>query len=139
MNEVTKRFLAAKALIRNSDGNFLIVREAGTYDEGTNVGKWDLPGGRLEVGETLLEGLQREVREEAGIEIVVEDLVDARENFPVIKGEKVHIVRLYYLCSSDKIEITLSVDHDQFAWISKAELSDYAVMDDVKDLISTLL
>lgn len=138
MQEVTKRFLAAKAFIQNEQGEVLILREGNSYQEGTNLRKWDVPGGRLEPGETLLEGLAREVGEESGLTVTVERLLDARENFPVIKDEKVHIVRLYYLCQCTEGNVTLSTDHDTFAWITKEEASSYSLMDDVKDLIQKL-
>ncbi len=138
MSEGVKRFLAAKAIIKNAEGKFLILRESGSYDEGTNIGKWDVPGGRLESGETLYEGLAREVSEEVGLKFITERLLDARENFPVIKGEKTHIVRLYYLCSTTDTEVTLSPDHDRFEWITKEEVQDYEVMVDVKELIDQI-
>jgi 8-oxo-dGTP diphosphatase len=135
MSGEVKRFLAAKAIIRNREGKFLILRESGSYDEGTNIGKWDVPGGRLEEEETLHDGLAREVSEEVGLKFVVERLLDARENFPVIKNQKTHIVRLYYLCSTTDTDVILSTDHDRFEWITKEELQNYEVMLDVKELI----
>lgn len=136
MSEEVTRFLAAKAIIRNGEGKFLILRESGSYEEGTNFGKWDVPGGRLEAGETLHDGLVREVSEEVGINFVTERLLDARENFPVIKGKKTHIVRLYYLCSTSDTNVVLSTDHDRFEWITKDELQNYEVMLDAKELIN---
>lgn len=136
MHVVTKRFLAAKSVVKNKEGRFLILREADSYEEGTNIGKWDVPGGRLEVEETLLDGLNREIKEETGLEVVVRKLVDARENFPVIHGEKVHIVRLYYLCSAENDSVILSKDHDKFEWITKDEVTEYPVMTDVLDIIN---
>lgn len=41
-----KLFVAAKAVVQNEEGKVLILREATTYEESTNVGKYDIPGGR---------------------------------------------------------------------------------------------
>jgi ADP-ribose pyrophosphatase YjhB (NUDIX family) len=50
-----KLFVAAKAIII-SEGKVLLLREA-AYDEGTNVGKWGVPGGRIHDDEPILDGL----------------------------------------------------------------------------------
>ncbi|HEY4477365.1 MAG TPA: NUDIX domain-containing protein [Candidatus Paceibacterota bacterium] len=61
-----KLFIATKAVIAH-DGKILILREAGSYAEGTNMGRYDLPGGRLKPGEHFSEALKREVVEETGV------------------------------------------------------------------------
>lgn len=58
-------YMAAVALLRRG-GEVLLVRQRGPDDERAY---WGLPGGIVEPGETLIEGLLREVREEAGVEI----------------------------------------------------------------------
>lgn len=56
-----KLCVAAKAVIVNDAGNVLILRESGAHDTNTRVGRYQLPGGRIEAGEQLFEGLRREV------------------------------------------------------------------------------
>ncbi len=58
-------YVAAVALLRRA-GEVLLVRQRGAADERAY---WGLPGGIVEPGETLIGGLIREVREEAGVEI----------------------------------------------------------------------
>ena len=60
---IDKFFLATKAFITYND-KVLILREASTNPDGTNEGKYDVPGGRLEPGENPTESLAREVKEE---------------------------------------------------------------------------
>jgi 8-oxo-dGTP pyrophosphatase MutT (NUDIX family) len=55
---------AAYAAVRNGLGQVLLVRRA-------DDGNWELPGGRVEVGETASETVVREVAEEAGVVIKV--------------------------------------------------------------------
>ena len=64
--------IAQKALIEK-DGKVLLVQYP---DDGHPVAnKWDLPGGRLHVGETALEGLEREVEEEIGAKIATDGIL----------------------------------------------------------------
>lgn len=64
--------VAQKALIEQ-DGKILMVQYPD--DDHAAAGKWDLPGGRLHVGESALQGLKREVQEETGLEVEVVDIV----------------------------------------------------------------
>ncbi len=62
-----------KALIEHN-GKILLVQ----YPDGTSLaGKWDLPGGRVHKGESAVEGLRREVKEEIGVDIEREELFAA--------------------------------------------------------------
>lgn len=58
-----KPILAASAVIRNADGHYLLVRRANPPEQG----RWTLPGGRVDPGETLAQAAIREVREETGL------------------------------------------------------------------------
>ena len=52
--------VSVKALIKDNDGNILVVKE--------NQDTWSLPGGGLDHGETAEEGMARELKEELGIQ-----------------------------------------------------------------------
>ena len=112
-----KLFVAAKACILNKDNQLLLVRESNSYLDASNVGKWDIPGGRLDVSETLKEGLLREVREEVGLSVTSYDLFDVHDTFVEKNNERWHIVRLFYKVSCDNTAVKLSTDHDAYAWI----------------------
>ncbi len=116
-----KLFLGAKAVIVH-EGKVLVLHEA-HYDEGTNTGMWDVPGGRIEPHEPILEGLRREVREESGLSVSVGRILGVYETFPTIKGEACHIVRVYYECTPIETKVTIGTDHDQYAWISPKDSS----------------
>jgi 8-oxo-dGTP diphosphatase len=63
--------LIVSALLRR-DGRLLLVRQLGPDDPGPH---WMLPGGSVEPGESVLEALGREVREETGMELAGEPRV----------------------------------------------------------------
>ena len=121
--EIAQR-IATKAFMVN-DGKVFILRESGSYVEGTNEGRWDFPGGRLNSGENFIEALKREVLEESGLEIEVGKPIYVGEWRPTIKGVLTQIVGIFFLCTPKTMEVKLSRDHDEFRWILPNEYENY--------------
>jgi 8-oxo-dGTP pyrophosphatase MutT (NUDIX family) len=77
--------------------------------------EWELPGGRLEAGETLQAAVEREVSEELGLTVTCGALVDAWTYRPA--GEAATVVIVVYACElhgSD--ELTRSDEHSDARW-----------------------
>ncbi len=109
--------VAVKAVIKNSEGKFLIVREGE---------RWQAVGGRLEKGEKLEEGLRRETQEETGItDLVVGKIIHVDEWFAKPEGELKHIVALFFLCEVTSSDVVLSDEHQEYAWVTPVELEQY--------------
>ena len=73
MADTTPRHIvAASALVRNEKGDIALVR--------TERRGWELPGGQIEIGESLTAGVQREVFEECGIQVELGRLLQVRSN-----------------------------------------------------------
>ncbi len=88
-------------------------------------GKWALPGGKISHGEAITVALQREVEEEVGLKIQVEQLIDAFEVFPRDE-EETHYIILYYLSRPINKEVRLnSGEVKAAAWVSPEELPEY--------------
>lgn len=111
-----KLFVATKAFIVY-EGKILILRESSKYQDGSNIGHFDLPGGRVKSGERFDEGLRREVYEETGLQIRIEKPFYVGEWRPVVKEEPWQIVGIFFTCTADSDRVILSTDHDTFEWI----------------------
>ncbi|HVY67674.1 MAG TPA: NUDIX hydrolase [Patescibacteria group bacterium] len=81
-----------KILLRSSEGKHLLLRRNPKAYPDVRP-SWDIPGGRINLGLPLLENLRREVREEAGLDIVGQPALVAAQD--IIRPDK-HVVRLTY-------------------------------------------
>lgn len=121
--------IATKAVIVRDDGKLLIVREAATYGDGTQRGRYHMPGGRVEIGENFEDALRREVREETGLEIEFGRPIYVGEWRPVIRGVPHQIVGIFFICKPKTTDVKLSAEHDDFQWINPSQQDEFDVMD----------
>lgn len=133
-----KLFIATKAFIVYQ-GKILIVREASTYATGTQIGKYDVVGGRLQPGEHFDDGLKREALEEVGLTIEVGKPFFVNESWPMIKGEQHQIVRVFFRCEAKTTTVKLSQDHDDFQWIEPHYYFQYPVIDNLIPAFQTFI
>lgn len=133
-NNITLR-VAAKALIVNDEGKVLILREAPTYQDGTNIGRYHLPGGRIEQREAFFDGLKREVREETDLRVEPLYPLYVGEWRPVIKGVPHQIVAVFMLCKLTGGDMRLSEEHDDARWIEPADYVNHDMMPPDDDVI----
>jgi 8-oxo-dGTP diphosphatase len=100
------------------EGRVLLVRRGGEPLKG----HWTLPGGVLEVGETLVEGVVREVREETGLLVEPLELVELLERINHEAGRvRYHYVIADYLCRVTGGELRAASDADAVRWVERAE------------------
>ncbi len=87
-------------------------------------GQWSIPGGMLELGEKLREGLAREVREETGLEVEVGDVLDVFDSiFPDAQGRtQYHYVLIDYRCTVKSGTATAGSDVSEVRWAKPEEL-----------------
>lgn len=102
-------YVSNKAALVNPQGKVLVMRLADGND--------DMPGGRMDAGEEMLDGLAREVREETGIEIdasKARPFFTARVHYP--HGDCWAAV-IFYVVPVGIGDVTLSAEHVAFRWI----------------------
>jgi mutator protein MutT len=92
-------------------------------------GEWSIPGGMLEIGETILKGVQRELLEETAIEVKVLDLIEVFERLTRDEAGKLkyHFVILDYLCEAVRGEAQAGSDVTDVAWARESELTGYSL------------
>jgi mutator protein MutT len=107
------------------DGRVLLVRR-GTEPM---LGKWTLPGGMLEVGESLTDGVIREVREETGLTVEPVELIELLDRI-YREGERVryHYVIADYLCRVLGGALKAASDADAVRWVDRSEWNSHSAL-----------
>ena len=90
-------------------------------------GKWSIPGGAVESGETLDEGILREVKEETGLDIEIGGIVKVLDSISRDENDRVkyHYVLIDFWCRSLSGELSPSSEILDARWVLPAEKSNY--------------
>ena len=129
MNPVS---LSVKALILDRAGRYLLLRRSSRSK--ANGGRWDFPGGKIALGETIDQALLREIYEETGLQVSLLRVAGAAQS------DLPHRVVAYLIfeAQSDTDQVRLSDEHDQFIWVSKCDLSSVDVVPQFRPFIESL-
>ncbi len=117
--------VGVKALIRRR-GRVLLLRRSRRSPQ--YPGYWDLPGGGVEVGESLGRALSREVREETGLHVRIGPPIHAAiVPWPTGDGRRVPSLGLTYLCEAPRRGVPRvdAREHSEFAWVAPSDLGRY--------------
>jgi len=117
--------VGVKAILENDEGQILLLkRSPEKYPQVQKI--WDIPGGRINTGSTLLENLKREINEETGFTFEGEPKLLAAQDI-IYEGK--HVVRLTYYAKTEGVIPKLSDEHSEYAWVAKAELKSFEGID----------
>ena len=123
--------VAVGAIVEDDEGRILLVKhkpEKGGFWQG----KWICPGGKLELGETIGDGIKREVKEETGLEIELIKPLPAFDR--IVKsadGIDLHVVYIDYVAKVAGGELKADSDVGEALWVEKDELG--RVWDDIHE------
>lgn len=130
-------YVAAHALVENIDGCILITKRSAKNDYMPL--KWDIPGGTVEVGETVEDALLRELLEETHLNVIPMRPVFVYSNLSQIPNRQT--VQIVYLCKYLDGDIVLNPDeHDEYQWINFSDLKKFdciAFLESFSDFLNT--
>jgi 8-oxo-dGTP diphosphatase len=122
----SRPFLGVGALIFDNEKLLIVERASEPFK-----GYWSLPGGIVECGEKLEQGIRREVLEETGLEVEALSVFEIFERI-IPDGEgriEYHYVLIDYLCRPIGGRLSAASDVSQVAWVTEQNLRDYRLTD----------
>lgn len=126
MKNGIKLQVGVKVFLRNGESKYLLLeRSREKYPRVKN--SWDIPGGRIIPGTSLLENIQREIFEETKLKISSKPkLIFAQD---ILRLPEKHIVRLTFISTTSGTPI-LNDEHVAFKWMSVAEMRKQKGLDE---------
>lgn len=101
-------------------------------------GQWVMPGGKIDHGETMHQALKREVDEEVGLQVSVENLVDVYEHIGIGKHQD-HYIILYYRARPLSFELNINPHElSEARWFSPSELVELDVPPGSRHILSII-
>ncbi len=124
-NEFPDRPVPAVGAIVFRNGAVLLVKRG----QEPNRGRWSIPGGALEVGETVEQAAARETLEETGVEVRPVRTVDVREYVDRGSSGRIqwHYVLIDVLCEYRSGEPTPASDAENARFVPLRELAEYDI------------
>ncbi len=107
------------------DGRVLLVQRG----REPMKGRWTIPGGLIEIGESLLDAVVRETREETGLEIEPIELVELLDRIHREEGRvRYHYVIADYLCRVTGGTLAAADDAAAVRWVERAEWNSHSAL-----------
>ena len=115
------------------DGKALIVKRA----HEPRKGEWSLPGGLLELGESLQDAVRREIKEETSLDVEVGPVI---ETFDRVHRDdegriRYHFVIIDFVCWPNGGDAAPGSDAAGVAWVAASEIDEYRVNHHAKAVI----
>lgn len=135
MQKRTKKnniIIAVGSLIINDENELLLIKAKGKFED-----QWIVPGGKITFGETLIDALKREIKEETNIKVYDIKFLGVQEYIP--SSDK-HYVFIQFICYANKDQkIILNREASQYGWFKKKDLSKIKIAPPTMNLINTYL
>ncbi|MFC6650689.1 NUDIX hydrolase [Paenibacillus rhizoplanae] len=121
--------VSAGGFVEDGNGNILLVK---AHDDG-----WVYPGGITEVGENLVDGVIREIKEESGIDATVSHLISVVSNTAIHKwydgvSDVPTKVMFDFVCKAVGGELTTSNETSNCRWVPKEHVLDLITLPGIR-------
>lgn len=128
--------VTVSGLIENDEGKILMVKHP--------VRGWEIPGGQVEVGETITEAFKREIKEETGIDIEIGKLTSVSSNIGIgVQYDGVSpvptIVTFGFSGKAVSGELTTSEESLEVNWVNRNQVLDLIDEDFIRDRTRDML
>ena len=106
------------------DGRALIVKRA----HEPRKGEWSIPGGRVELGETLEDAVKRELKEETGLDVSIGPIIEVFDRIHRSENRvRYNFVIIDYLCGCLGGTLRAADDATDAGWVTVDQLANYGV------------
>jgi len=110
------------AMIFNPDGKLFLMK---THKWGN---KYAIPGGHVELGETLIDSLKREIKEETNLDIHhIRFLCFQEFIYDDAFWEKRHFIFFDYVCETDSTDVILNDEAQEYIWVPLSNISSLPI------------
>jgi 8-oxo-dGTP diphosphatase len=133
-----KVVLVNRAVVLNKDGTILIMKRAANDSYMPN--KWELPGGKLDIGQDISNALEREVLEETGLVVIPTDKIAYWHSEIMSSGKYKGLpyVVLVGVTKSVGGKVSISPEHQDYQWVKVNEALKYNLVPETRSAISVL-
>ena len=124
-----KRRIIAAAIITNTQDQLLLLKMS--EHRGVYPGQWGIVGGGMDKGETMVETLHREVKEETNLnitEVTPSHFADDRKDKLLPDGTYIDVYMIYLMfdcVAKNPEQVILNDEWSEYMWVNKKDLKHY--------------
>jgi 8-oxo-dGTP diphosphatase len=135
ITKLPRPLVGVGAVIWSESDEIVLIRRG----QAPRRGEWSIPGGKLEWGESVREGLLREVREETGLSVQITGLIDVVDSISRDSEGAIlhHYVLIDFAARYVAGELLAGTDAAEARWVAFAALGEYSLWTETRRIIET--